>query len=132
MGKRVAIAAAAELNLVQLELGGNDAAIILPSADITETVTQLVDSAFRRSGQFCYATKRVYVHTSIKERMIEALVASADKLKMGPPSDSLATLGPVIDRTRSATADRTDRDGRRPPGQPSVLVGPFWSLCRPR
>jgi len=98
VGKRVAIAAAAELKSIQLELGGNDAAIILPDADITETATQLVDSAFRRSGQFCYATKRVYVHASIKERMIEALVASADKLQVGPPSDSLATLGPVIDR----------------------------------
>ena len=97
VGKKVAMAAAAELKSVQLELGGNDAAIILPDADITATATQLVDSAFRRSGQFCYATKRVYVHASIKEKMIDALVASADKLRVGPPSDSFATLGPVID-----------------------------------
>ena len=97
VGKRVAMAAAAELKSVQLELGGNDAAIILPDAEITATATQLVDSAFRRSGQFCYATKRVYVHASIKETMIDALVASADKLQVGPPSDYSATLGPVID-----------------------------------
>ena len=98
VGKRVAIAAAAELKSVQLELGGNDAAIILPDAEITGTAAQLVDSAFRRSGQFCYATKRVYVHASVKEKLIEALIASADKLQVGPPSDSSATLGPVIDR----------------------------------
>ena len=98
VGKSVAAAAASELKSVQLELGGNDAAIILPNADIMATATQLVDSAFRRSGQFCYATKRIYVHASIKDKMIEALVASAEKLQIGPPSDSSATVGPVIDR----------------------------------
>ena len=98
VGKRVAAAAATELKSVQLELGGNDAAIVLPDADITTTASQLIDSAFRRSGQFCYATKRIYVHTSIKEQLIEALISSAERLRIGPPSDSLATIGPVIDR----------------------------------
>jgi acyl-CoA reductase-like NAD-dependent aldehyde dehydrogenase len=98
VGKRVAAAAASELKSVQLELGGNDAAVILPDADITTTTSQLIDSAFRRSGQFCYATKRIYVHTSIKEQLIEALITSAERLRIGPPSDSSATIGPVIDR----------------------------------
>ena len=98
VGKIVAAAVAFELKSVQLELGGNDAGIILPDADMTTTANQLIDSAFRRSGQFCYATKRVYVHASIKEQMIEALVASAEKLRIGPPSDSSATIGPVIDK----------------------------------
>ena len=98
VGKRVAAAAASELKSVQLELGGNDAAVVLPDADITTTASQLIDSAFRRSGQFCYATKRVYVHTSIKEQMIEALITSAEELRIGPPADSSATIGPVIDK----------------------------------
>lgn len=98
VGKTVAESAASELKSVQLELGGNDAAIILPDADIRTTATQLIDSAFRRSGQFCYATKRVYVHASIKEQIIEALIASAEKLQIGPPSDPSTTLGPVIDK----------------------------------
>ena len=98
VGKRVAASAASELKSVQLELGGNDAAVVLSDADIKTTATQLIDSAFRRSGQFCYATKRVYVHTSIKEHMIEALIAAAEKLQIGPPSDPSATLGPVIDK----------------------------------
>ena len=98
VGKRVAASAASELKSVQLELGGNDAAVVLSDADIKTTATQLIDSAFRRSGQFCYATKRVYVHTSIKEHMIEALIAAAEKLQLGPPSDPSATLGPVIDK----------------------------------
>jgi acyl-CoA reductase-like NAD-dependent aldehyde dehydrogenase len=98
VGKRVAASAASELKSVQLELGGNDAAVVLPDANIKTTATQLIDSAFRRSGQFCYATKRVYVHTSIKEHMIEALIAAAEKLQLGPPSDPSATLGPVIDK----------------------------------
>ncbi len=98
VGKRVAASAASELKSVQLELGGNDAAVVLSDADIKTTATQLIDSAFRRSGQFCYATKRVYVHTSIKEHMIEALITAAEKLQIGPPSDPSATLGPVIDK----------------------------------
>jgi acyl-CoA reductase-like NAD-dependent aldehyde dehydrogenase len=98
VGKRVATAAASELKSVQLELGGNDAAVVLPDADIKKTAAQLIDSAFRRSGQFCYATKRVYVHASIKEQMIEALVDSAEELRIGPPADSSATIGPVIDK----------------------------------
>ena len=98
VGKRVAASAASELKSVQLELGGNDAAVVLSDANIKTTATQLIDSAFRRSGQFCYATKRVYVHTSIKEHMIEALIAAAEKLQLGPPSDPSATLGPVIDK----------------------------------
>ena len=97
VGKSVAAAAASELKSVQLELGGNDAAIVLPDADIETTANQLIDSAFRRSGQFCYATKRVYVHISIREKMIRALTDSADRLQMGAPSDPAATVGPVID-----------------------------------
>ena len=97
VGKSVAAAAASQLKSVQLELGGNDAAIVLADADIKKTANQLIDSAFRRSGQFCYATKRVYVHISIREKMIRALTDSADRLQMGAPSDPAATVGPVID-----------------------------------
>ena len=97
VGKQVAASAAAELKSVQLELGGNDAAIVLKDSDFNITASQIVDSAFRRSGQYCYATKRVYVHRSIKEEMIGALVKCADHLKMGAPSDTMSTIGPVID-----------------------------------
>jgi acyl-CoA reductase-like NAD-dependent aldehyde dehydrogenase len=111
VGKRVASSAAAELKSVQLELGGNDAAIVLKDADIDTTASQIVDSAFRRSGQYCYATKRVYVHRSIKEQMIEALKRYADYLKLGAPSDTNSTIGPVIDEEAqqrlSALIDQT-------------------------
>ena len=111
VGKRVAASAAAELKSVQLELGGNDAAIVFKDADIDTTASQIVDSAFRRSGQYCYATKRVYVHRSIKEQMIEALTKHADRLKIGAPSDKNSTIGPVIDKEAqqrlSALIDQT-------------------------
>ena len=105
------LSAAAELKSVQLELGGNDAAIVFKDADIDTTASQIVDSAFRRSGQYCYATKRVYVHRSIKEQMIEALTTHADHLKIGAPSDKNSTIGPVIDKEAqqrlSALIDQT-------------------------
>lgn len=111
VGKRVASSAAAELKSVQLELGGNDAAIVFKDADIDTTASQIVDSAFRRSGQYCYATKRVYVHRSVKEQMIEALTTHADCLKLGAPSDKNSTIGPVIDKEAqqrlSALIDQT-------------------------
>ncbi len=97
VGKRVAVSAAAELKSVQLELGGNDAAIVFEDADIDTTASKIVDSAFRRSGQYCYATKRVYVHSGAKEKLIKSLITHADHLKLGAPSDINATIGPVID-----------------------------------
>ena len=109
VGKSVAAAAACQLKSVQLELGGNDAAIVLADADIETTANQLIDSAFRRSGQFCYATKRVYVHVSIREKMIRALTDSADRLQMGAPSDPAATIGPVIDNDAQQTIEQAYR-----------------------
>lgn len=98
VGKQVAQSAGLYLKSVHLELGGNDAAIVLPDADIDLTASRIIESAFRRSGQFCYATKRVYVHSTLKEQFVEALKRQANTLKMGPVSDRSTTLGPVIDK----------------------------------
>ncbi len=64
-GRRVMAAGASTLKRLTLELGGNDAAIVLPDVDLAKAVPQLFWSAFANSGQVCVATKRLYVHRDI-------------------------------------------------------------------
>lgn len=100
VGRAVMRAASDTLKSVQCELGGNDAALILPGTEMTPHIDALATSAFRRSGQFCYATKRVYVHRADADAVIAALKAWMATQWIGPPSDSKATIGPVIDRAQ--------------------------------
>lgn len=113
VGRKVAQSAARNLKSVHLELGGNDAAIVCPDADIDSTASNIIESAFRRSGQFCYATKRVYVHSSIEQKFSQALQKCADKLKIGPPSDQTATVGPVIDKFAQTRLEKLISEARQ-------------------
>jgi aldehyde dehydrogenase (NAD+) len=64
-GRKVMASASASLKRVTLELGGNDAAIVLPDIDVAATAEQLFWAAFKNTGQICVATKRMYVHKDI-------------------------------------------------------------------
>lgn len=94
-GKRVMEAAAQHLTRVTLELGGNDAAIVLPDADVNSVAEALFAGAFFNSAQVCIATKRLYVHTDIydafRDRLHSHLLASV----VGDGSDPGVTHGPV-------------------------------------
>lgn len=96
-GKKVMAAAASTLKRVTLELGGNDASIVLPDVDIKKVAPELVMGAFQNSGQVCVATKRIYIHESIYKPMLEAMVEFTKSIKVGAP-DSGALLGPVQNR----------------------------------
>jgi acyl-CoA reductase-like NAD-dependent aldehyde dehydrogenase len=95
-GQAVMAAAAATTKPVVLELGGNDAALVAPDVAITdELVEQIASAAFDSSGQICMAIKRLYVHQSKMEEMIDGL---AERLSRHVVGDGLAdevTLGPV-------------------------------------
>ncbi|EJD00314.1 succinate semialdehyde dehydrogenase [Fomitiporia mediterranea MF3/22] len=95
---------------VALELGGKDPAYVRPDADLDYTVAELVDGAFFNSGQSCCAIERIYVHKSIFDKFISAFVETVKKYKLGDPTDSSTTLGPVVsiasaDRIRKQIAD---------------------------
>ncbi len=92
--------AAASMKGVQFELGGNDPAIVLDDADIDELMPKLVGGVFRRSGQFCFAVKRVYVPESLYDAFFERMRAEVDKLKVGHPLDPKSTLGPMNNRAQ--------------------------------
>ena len=97
-GRKVMESAAAGLKRVTLELGGNDAAIVLPDVDVAEAAKKLFWSAFTNSGQVCIATKRAYVHEDIFEPTVEALTAMVKAMPMGDGSQQGSVLGPVQNR----------------------------------
>jgi aldehyde dehydrogenase (NAD+) len=82
-GRKVMASAAETLKRVTLELGGNDAAIVLPDVDVAEVAEKLFWAAFGNSGQICIATKRMYVHKDIYEPLKAAIVDYAKTVKMG-------------------------------------------------
>jgi len=77
-GKLIAAAAAPDLKRYTLELGGNDAAIVLPDADPVDVAEKLFWPAFRNSGQICMAVKRVFVPEELQAPVVEALAAKAE------------------------------------------------------
>lgn len=94
-GRRVMASAAPTLKRLTLELGGNDAAIVMPDVDIAETAQKLFWSAFVNSGQVCVATKRVYVHNSIYDEFRDALANVLKGSPMGDGSLPDVALGPI-------------------------------------
>ncbi|HEX5379493.1 MAG TPA: aldehyde dehydrogenase family protein [Phenylobacterium sp.] len=99
-GKKVMAGAAEALKRVTLELGGNDAAIVLEGSDPKETAPKIFAGAFQNSGQVCIAIKRAYVHESIYDAMCDELAKLADAAVMGDGLQQGVTLGPLQNKTQ--------------------------------
>jgi succinate-semialdehyde dehydrogenase/glutarate-semialdehyde dehydrogenase len=78
-----------------LELGGNDACIILPDADIPAAVKAVVASRFGNAGQACIATKRLIIHENIKYEVVSLLQEAVEAIKMGNPMLKETQVGPL-------------------------------------
>ena len=102
-------AAAQNLKHVHLELGGKNAIIVLDDADLDLAVEGIVWSAFGTSGQRCTAASRVIVQEGVYEELQKRLVASAEKLRLGPGWEEGVDVGPVINSARSRRSTRTPR-----------------------
>ncbi|MEU6346530.1 aldehyde dehydrogenase family protein [Streptomyces sp. NPDC046977] len=94
-GKAIAAAAAADLKRTTLELGGNDAAIILDDADPAAVAAGIFPRAFHNTGQVCVAPKRIYVPESIRQAVVEAFVERARSARFGDGSDPRTQYGPL-------------------------------------
>lgn len=94
-GRRVMASAAAGLKPVTLELGGNDAAVLLPDADPEFAAKSIFWNAFTNSGQICNAIKRVYVHEKSAPEFLDRLVDLAETTKVGDGLDPNTELGPL-------------------------------------
>ncbi len=97
MGKIVAQAVAGRLGKSLLELGGNNAIIVTPDADIKMTVIGAVFGAVGTAGQRCTSTRRLIIHESIYDKVRDAIVSAYGQLKIGNPLDQNNHVGPLID-----------------------------------
>ncbi|MCF2525928.1 aldehyde dehydrogenase family protein [Yinghuangia soli] len=109
-GKHVAASAAPDLKRVTLELGGNDAAIILDDAEVAAIATKIFWSAFQNNGQVCAAVKRVYVPENLHDDLVDALAEQAKAVRVGAGTTEGVQLGPVnnkpqYERVGSLVAD---------------------------
>jgi len=97
MGKIVAQAVAGRLGKSLLELGGNNAIIVTPDADIKMTVIGAVFGAVGTAGQRCTSTRRLIIHDSIYDKVKDAIVSAYKQLRIGNPLDQNNHVGPLID-----------------------------------
>lgn len=97
-GQKVFAAAAAGIKGITLEMGGNDAAIVLADVDVKAVAPRLYAAAFENAGQVCAAIKRVYVQRSVHDALVEELCVLANKANVGSGLDEQVTLGPVSNR----------------------------------
>jgi len=97
MGKIVAQAVAGRLGKSLLELGGNNAIIVTPHADIKMTVIGAVFGAVGTAGQRCTSTRRLIIHESIYDKVKNAVVDAYGQLRIGNPLDENSHVGPLID-----------------------------------
>ncbi|EME78230.1 uncharacterized protein MYCFIDRAFT_87747, partial [Pseudocercospora fijiensis CIRAD86] len=97
-GKLVARSCAATLKRMTLELGGNDACIVLPDVDVAKVAPTILFSAFFNSGQVCHAAKRIYVHEDVYEKLSGALVEASKQAGVGPGQNEGVMFGPLNNR----------------------------------
>lgn len=119
-GQKVMQSAAATMKRLTLELGGNDAGIVLPDADPAAIAEGLFWGAFINNGQTCAAMKRLYVHDSIHDAVCDALVAYASKIPVGNGTEEGSVLGPIQNRMQFDKVARLVADGA---ARGKVLLG---------
>ena len=98
MGKSVSTAVASRLGKSLLELGGNNAIIITPSADLKMVVPGAVFGAVGTAGQRCTSTRRLIVHEEVYDKVKDALVSAYKQIVIGSPLDESNHVGPLIDQ----------------------------------
>lgn len=99
-GRKVMGSGASTLKRLTLELGGNDAAIVLDDADIEATARKIFDGAMANSGQICIAPKRIYVPVQHHDAFAAEMAQLASQAVVGDGLDPATTIGPVQNRTQ--------------------------------
>ncbi|WP_403022268.1 benzaldehyde dehydrogenase [Salinibacterium sp. GXW1014] len=96
-GRKVGEAAARHLKRAHLELGGNNALIVLPGADLAKAASAGAFGSFMHQGQICMTSGRHLVHESLHDEYVAALKEKAEHLPVGDPASGQVALGPIID-----------------------------------
>jgi acyl-CoA reductase-like NAD-dependent aldehyde dehydrogenase len=120
-GRKIMAGASATLKRLTLELGGNDAGIVLPDVDPKAIAEGLFWGAFINNGQTCAALKRLYVHDDIYDEVCEALVGYGKNIPVGDGLDEKAVLGPVQNEMQFKKVKSLVEDARKRGGK--ILLG---------
>ncbi|WP_038183200.1 aldehyde dehydrogenase family protein [Vibrio rhizosphaerae] len=120
-GQSVMRNAADNLKRLTLELGGNDAAIVLKGTDVAKVAPDIFAAAFLNMGQTCGAIKRLYVHESVYDDMCAALVAIANEQVVGNGMDDGVNFGPVQNKDQLQIIIDLVEDARK--GGATILTG---------
>ena len=120
-GKRIAEACARRLIPSSLELGGKDAMLVLADADLEIASSAAVWGGFMNCGQTCISVERIYVEQAIVQPFLEKCLEKTRKLRLGPPSDKDAEIGPMIRVTQLEKVEQQLRDATSRGAQ--VLTG---------
>jgi aldehyde dehydrogenase (NAD+) len=88
---------------VTCEMGGKNAVIVMPDADLDKAATAIHGGAFGSTGQRCTATSRVIAHPDIRQALVDRLVAGAQKMRLGPGLDAASDMGPAVDEKQWKT-----------------------------
>lgn len=119
-GCKVAASAAPNMTRMTLELGGNDAGIVLPDVDPAAIAEGLFWSAFINMGQTCAALKRLYVHEDVHDAVCEAFAAYVKNIPMGDGLDEGSVMGPIANQMQFDKVARLVADAAR---KGTVLTG---------
>ncbi len=94
-GKKIMEGASADLKRITLELGGNDASIVMPDADPKKVAEQLFWSSFSNAGQICVAAKRIYIHEDIYDELSQAIADYSKNVTVGDGAQQGTGVGPI-------------------------------------
>ncbi|WP_295010294.1 aldehyde dehydrogenase family protein [uncultured Microbacterium sp.] len=111
-GRKIVEASAGNLARLTLEMGGNDAGIVLPGTDPAAIAEDLFWGAFINTGQTCAAMKRLYVHDSVYDEVVDALAGIAASVPMGNGLDEANVLGPLQNKPQFDIVSRLVEDAK--------------------
>jgi aldehyde dehydrogenase (NAD+) len=136
MGRQVGPRVAARFGRALLELGGNNAAIVSPSADLDLTLRGVAFSAMGTAGQRCTTLRRLFVHDSIYDRLVPRLKKAYLSVKVGNPLDDGTLVGPLVDKgaydkMQSALLAAKAEGGTVTGGQRVMIAGEEAYYARP-
>ncbi|HEX7478596.1 MAG TPA: aldehyde dehydrogenase family protein [Polyangiales bacterium] len=106
MGRALAPVVAARFGRVLLELGGNNAMLVAPSADLELAVRAILFSAVGTAGQRCTSLRRLIVHETVRDALLQRLAAAYNSIRVGSPLDDDTLVGPLIDVAALAQLQR--------------------------
>jgi len=134
MGRIVGVTVAERFGRALLELGGNNAIIITPTADLKVVVPGAVFGAVGTAGQRCTSTRRLIIHESVYDKVRDAIVGAYKQIKIGNPLDETKHVGPLIDtdavRMYLNAIEKAEAEGGKVLVEGGVLVGEgFESGC---